>query len=141
MRAGVGSLREIANLSARAAVAKHTTKKLRRSFAVTLPLTIVAFVLAGTIYLLASYKSRFHSLTFGAMMVGLISAVELGRSWWKLKRAESKGNLATSTVKSEPAGVAPQNGNDDRVLSPGTSQLLESVLDEVDVKPVDSASV
>src|SRR5258708_20606466 len=46
VRAGVGPLREIANFSARVAVATHSSRKLRRSVTTTLPLAMVSFVLA-----------------------------------------------------------------------------------------------
>ena len=89
IRAGVGSLRQIANLSARAALAKHTTRKLRQSVAVTLPLSIISFVLAGVLYLLGGDRGQFYSQSFGTVMLGVIVTIELAHSFWKMKQSSA----------------------------------------------------
>ncbi len=61
-------------------------------------------------------------------MVGLIAAIELGRSCWKIRNAESIRKPAT--VKPEQADDAAENKPAEIALPPGTSQLLESVLAE-----------
>jgi pSer/pThr/pTyr-binding forkhead associated (FHA) protein len=89
IRAGVGTLREIANLSARAAVAKHSSRKLRQSsMAVTLPLAIISFVLAGVLFLIGGSEARFYSQAFGIVMLGCIALIELANAFWKAKNLD-----------------------------------------------------
>lgn len=83
IRAGVSSLREIANLSARTAVASHGSRKHRQSVAVTFPLMILSFLLAGLLYVLGGSEDRFYSQAFGTVMLGAIVLIELAHSLWK----------------------------------------------------------
>jgi len=85
IRAGVGSLREIANISARSAVAKHSSRRLRKSFAMLLPLAVVAFVLAGALFILGGSEGTFLYHAVGALLIGILGTVELVRSWKKIK--------------------------------------------------------
>jgi hypothetical protein len=137
-------MREIANLSARAAVASHTTRKWRRSFAITLPLSIGAFLLAGTTYFLEGSENRFRSLAFSATMIGAVAAIEIVRSWLKFRQTESNGSPATSRVDQE--GVAACDKIADRNLPHAagpepTGDFPESVSLVADEEPADSATV
>ncbi|HLJ12297.1 MAG TPA: hypothetical protein VKU82_13970 [Planctomycetaceae bacterium] len=118
IRAGVGSLRQIANFSARAALAKHTTRKLRQSVAVTLPLSITSFVLAGVLYLLGGERGQFYSQSFGTVMLGVIVTIELAYSLWKMKqssaialgepaRDDARERLAEPMIKAHRARATP----------------------------------
>ena len=138
IRAGVGSMREIANQSARAAVAKHTSRKLRKSFAVTFPLTIGAFLLAGVISLLLGSEGRFRSLAVGAVMVGMIASIDLVRSWLKIKRSKNTGNPATRKAALEPA--APKIRTENRDLPSSGGELPEPEAQNVDEEPAVSVA-
>jgi pSer/pThr/pTyr-binding forkhead associated (FHA) protein len=107
IRAGVGSFREIANLSARAAVANHSTRKLRRSLAVTLALTILALLLARGIDFLGGGDRRFDSLAFGMQMLGAISLIAFAQFWLQIKRAEN--NVSSSTFRSQQDAIGKQS--------------------------------
>jgi hypothetical protein len=110
IRAGVGSMREIANLSARAAVATHTTRKLRKSLAITLPLSVVAFLVAAAIY-----SGRFYFLALGPAMLGAVAAIELVRSWLKIRHAGF--NASPTTASAELQLPTDCQGGVDDVLS------------------------
>src|SRR5262245_33347927 len=88
VRAGVGTLREIANFSARSAVAMHSSRKLRRSMTITLPLAVISFVLAGSLMFLGGDRSRYTGQAFGTLMLGVIVAIEIAHSFWKIRRLE-----------------------------------------------------
>jgi FtsH-binding integral membrane protein len=94
--AGVGTLREIANQSARAAVAKHSSRKFRKSVAVTLPLAVISFVLAGVLFLTEGSEARFYSQAFGIAMLGIIALIELANSFWKSKSRDPARTPAVS---------------------------------------------
>src|SRR5579872_2223564 len=96
LRAGVGSLREIANNSARAAVAKHSARKFRKSLAFTLPLAIMSFTLAGVLFLIAGSQSRLYSQAFAIMMLGLIALIGLLNAFRTTKTADRRRRLAAS---------------------------------------------
>jgi hypothetical protein len=84
IRAGVGSLRKIANLSARTAVARHKSRKFRRSVAITLPVLVISFVLARVLFLLGAPGAKFDSQAFGTVMLGVIVLIGLAYSFWKM---------------------------------------------------------
>jgi hypothetical protein len=114
VRAGVGTLREIANFSARAAVATHSSRKLRRSVATTLPLAVISFVLAAALLLLGGNGTRFYGQAFGTLMLGLIVAIEMSHSLWRIRRLERARTPAAKpapaeAVKEEP--VAEENSS------------------------------
>jgi hypothetical protein len=107
IRAGVGSLREIANLSARTAVARHTSRKLRQSVAITLPLSIISFVLAGVLYLIGGTDAKFYSQAFGTVMLGAIVLIELVHSFCKMKRLSSPRVSGLAQSRDNAPGAAP----------------------------------
>ncbi len=82
-------MREVANLAARSAVANYSSRKLRRSVAITLPLSIISFVLAGLVYFLGGVGAKYFSLTIGTVMLGLIAMIELAHSFWKMKQLDA----------------------------------------------------
>jgi hypothetical protein len=113
VRAGVGPLREIANLSARAAVATHSSRKLRRSVRITLPLAVISFVLAGVLMLLGGGKATIFGQAFGTMMLGVIVAIEMAHSLWKIRGFERVRTRPVNEhrTKALPAGPTDDPGN------------------------------
>jgi hypothetical protein len=113
IRAGVGTLREIANLSARAAVAKHSSRKFRKSVAFTLPLAIISFALAGVLFLIGGSEARFYSQAFGIVMLGLIALIELANAFWKAKSCDAARPLTCSedgTDATQSGGIGDGSG-------------------------------
>lgn len=88
IRAAVGSLRKIANVSARTAVANFTTRKLRQSVAVTFPLSFISFLLAGLMFFLGGIEPRFYAQAFGTVMLGVIVLIEVMHSLWKMRNVD-----------------------------------------------------
>jgi hypothetical protein len=120
VRAGVGTLREIANFSARAAVATHSSRKLRRSVSTTLPLAVVSFVLAAALLLLGGNGTRFYGQAFGTLMLGLIVAIEMAHSLWKIRRLE---RARTPAAKPAPTNAVKEESGADE--SPDASASPE----------------
>ena len=102
IRAGVGSLREIANLSARTAVARHKSRKFRRSVAITLPVLVISFVLARVLSLLGAPGAKFDSQAFGTVMLGVIVLIGLAYTFWKMTIV---GAPHVSSIESDRDGV------------------------------------
>ena len=125
IRAGVGSLREVANLSARAAVANHTSRKLRRTFTFTVPLTITAFILAAVTYLRGGSEGRFNYPAFNMAMLGVIATLELVRSWVTIKHARTNRNQ--TAVKTELEGAAADTSTEDRDQQTSAGERLGDV--------------
>jgi hypothetical protein len=121
VRAGVGTLREIANFSARSAVAKHSSRKLRRSMTITLPLAVIAFVLAGGVMLLGEDRSRYVGEAFGTLMLGVIVAIEIAHSFWKIRRLERVHTLPANEPRSDARPEAGLNEGADSPPSPECS--------------------
>ncbi len=96
IRSGVGTLREIANQSARAAVAKHSSQKFRKSMAFTLPLALIAFVLAGVLFLIGGNEARYFSQAFGIVMLGFIALIELANSFCRATNLDPARKPAVS---------------------------------------------
>jgi hypothetical protein len=110
VRAGVGTLREIANFSARVAVATHSSRKLRRSVATTLPLAFVSFVLAALLMLVGGDDARYYGQAFGMLMLGVIVGIEMLHSFWKIRRLE---RVRTRPVNQAPADAAKEESGAD----------------------------
>jgi hypothetical protein len=102
LRAGVDSLREVANVSARTAVAKHTSRKLRRLYAGTVVLTTISFILVGVFAYLGQSDSRCYGLSFGAMMVGIILLIEFRYRSWKIRNKHSTRGSKSARHQSTP---------------------------------------
>jgi hypothetical protein len=125
IRAGVGSLREIANHSARTAVARHTARKLRQSVAITLPLSIISFVLAGVLFFIGGIDAKFYSQAFGTVMLGMIVLIELAHSFWKMRNAH-RARVSRTQQNGDDAVEA---GTPDDAISP-TPVIAEEPQDE-----------
>jgi hypothetical protein len=111
IRADFGTLRKIANLSARAAVASHSSRKLRESStAVTLPLAITSFVLAGALFLIGGSEARFYSQALGIVMLGFIALIEMANSSWKLKNLDTARTPAVNEDSPEEPTSAETGG-------------------------------
>lgn len=101
LRATVGSLRELANHSARAAVAKHSSRKARKSMALILPLMIAAFALGALLDRLGGTRNQ----AFATTMLGVIACIELVHSFWRAKhrahRARHRRNEWDASIDRE----------------------------------------
>jgi hypothetical protein len=118
IRAGVGSLREIANLSARSAVAKHSSKRLRKSFALLLPLAVLTVLLGSAMFVAGGSEGRFFYHALGTMLIGLVATLELLRSWVKVRPRHRKHGTTRESGE-QPA--------DDRPLSEDAERLPADV--------------
>jgi hypothetical protein len=111
IRSNLDSMRQIANYSARSAVAQHHSRKLGVSFQVKLTLTILAGIitlalLTADVWGHASY--RWQGL--GTLIITLISAFELARTMRTLQHVQRKAaqseraveNTADDAALSEP---------------------------------------
>jgi hypothetical protein len=114
LRAGVGSLRDVANQSARTAVASAISRKLRRLVAFNLALTAIAIVLVVSFVRLGQSDSGYDALAVGATMIGLIHLIHVSQRIWKIRTSDSPHCQPTNGVREEtltplpgPAGEAP----------------------------------
>ncbi len=126
IRADVGSMREIANLSARTALARHTSQKLRQSMAVTLPLATISFVLAGILCLIGGTEAKFYSQAFGTVMLGAIALIELVHSYCKMKRLSSPRISRLAQSGDDTPGAAPVDDATSRKPAVGDQPQDES---------------
>lgn len=98
VRADLDSLRELANLSARSAIAKYTWRRVRAMLVVKALLTVVAFALAavlltGGLWNIISYET----LGWSAIAIGTIAALELLRSAAAIHRQHAESKQKTKT--------------------------------------------
>jgi hypothetical protein len=101
VRANLASMREVANLSARTAIAKHTWRKNRSMLAVKLTLSIASFAFAfiiGVAGVFGTTSYRWHA--FGSFLVGCVMTAELVRTILRLRNAkERKRSTAQSMTR------------------------------------------
>jgi hypothetical protein len=112
VRAGIDSLRQVANLSARTAVAKHTWKRTRSLIYVRAGLTLLAFGL-GAFLLLWPLPDRENFLVSGyaALFIGIIAGGDFLRTWWLVHSSESlRRKSERSVVAQLPNRVAAATG-------------------------------
>ncbi|MBT6487248.1 MAG: hypothetical protein HOK71_21575, partial [Planctomycetaceae bacterium] len=94
-RADMRSLRELANLSARTALATHATKEMRGKMFVSSLLTVVAFTVAAVLFTGKLWGPMSYEATgWAAALVGVIMAAELMRSTLLVHRVKSTGQIA-----------------------------------------------
>jgi hypothetical protein len=90
LRAGISSMRQIANLSARSAVAKHSWKMYRRTLFAGAVLTVVSFATAvASLFLFANGSPESARTSYGAFAIAILSAFNLVRTWYRAHRAQS----------------------------------------------------
>ncbi len=107
IRAGVGSLREIANLSARTAVAAHSSRRLRKAFVLMAPLTVASFVLAGGLLVLDWGEARYVPQMGGAALVGVVAGFSLIYSLMTARRDRLHAQSAEKAVSADVSDPAP----------------------------------
>ena len=100
-------MREVANFSARTAVASYSLRKLRKSVAVNLPLTIISFVMAGVLFIMGGAERTYQSQASGALMLGVIVLISLAHSIGKMRildsgRAQPVTDISCDELPSEP---------------------------------------
>jgi|GEM_PF-2167048 hypothetical protein len=94
-RADMRSLRELANLSARTALATHATKEMRGKMLISSLLTVVAFTVAAVLFTGKLWGPMSYEATgWAAALVGVIMAAELIRSTLLVHRVKSTGQIA-----------------------------------------------
>ncbi len=102
-RANLNSLREVANMSARTAIATHTGKQLRGKVLLKCLLAGSSFVVSAA--LLSGSQWGFPGYTlhgWGALAVGGIMAVELARSTIKMRRKQNVGSNSSAKDAESP---------------------------------------
>ncbi len=112
LRAGINSLREVANLSARNAVATHTWKKMRGSIFVKLVLSISAVAGASLLFSgVLGDPAQFMIHGWGATVIACLALGALGHSCWRLwfqlhPHECGSAGLSPSATELEPADPA-----------------------------------
>lgn len=113
MRADISSLREVANFSARSAVAKHTWKKERRTMQVQLVLTAASLGYAGVLFG-GALPGAPTSYGWAATCIGGLMGSHLFRSWWRIKKMRDGANSArTSQIPTTGAETTGHERNTD----------------------------
>lgn len=108
LRTGVGSLREVANLSARQAVAKHAWKRIRKSVRITLPLIVLSLLIGGAMFAIGEVRGQYYAQGFGVLALGVLALAELTFKYWRLKRADRTRNEALPRRAADEPPAAPQ---------------------------------
>ena len=111
IRAENESFREVANTSARTAIANSALRKLRRSVAITLPLAILPFVIAGMWIYLGIGEAKYFWQAFNTVMLGVIVLIRLALTVWKvrnfdLRLVQSVSEGARRELPSDPINGA-----------------------------------
>lgn len=92
-RANLNSLREVANLSARSAIAKHTGKQLRGKALLKFVLSGTAFAVAAVLLTSRLWATGNYTLYgWAALSIGIVMAIELARSTRLLRRSNKAGD-------------------------------------------------
>src|SRR5262249_27679064 len=109
-----GPLREVANQSARTAVASANSRKLRQVVAFNLALTAIVIVLVASFVVLGRSDSRYDAPVVGAIMIGIIDLLHLSHQIWKIRKSDATRCQPTNGAGEEtltplpgPAGEAP----------------------------------
>ncbi|MCA9054826.1 MAG: hypothetical protein KDA75_13385, partial [Planctomycetaceae bacterium] len=107
MRANIDSMREIANLSARSAVAVHYSRKLAVTYQVKLILTIVGGVIAAVLLSAEFWTSNSYWVPgICSLVVTLISGLELVRTSIQMRRVKQIVNGGKSDETDDEAPEA-----------------------------------
>jgi pSer/pThr/pTyr-binding forkhead associated (FHA) protein/peptidoglycan hydrolase CwlO-like protein len=107
IRAGVGSLREIANLSARTAVAAHSSRRLRKAVVLMAPLTLASFVLAGGMLVLGGREGLYVPHAIGTALVGVLAGTALFSSLMTARRKRLHAQSAEKAGSADTSDPAP----------------------------------
>jgi len=89
-RMAITSLREVANMSARTAVAEHSKRKLKNKMWRDGVFAVIAFVMGG-VYLLGDFAAAISWKTYGwiALVVGVVAIIEMLRTYIRWRRTNS----------------------------------------------------
>jgi hypothetical protein len=105
-------MRQIANLSARSAVARHYAQKLELSLKVKVWLTIVAALVSLALFSADSWgRNAYQWQAFAAFQITLIAGLELLRTLVRLRRvqkiaASDEGDEAAPSRRTPAASTA-----------------------------------
>ena len=118
MRANIDSMREIANQSARSAVAKHYSQKLAMTYQVKLILTIVGGVITAVLFSAELWTDiSYRVQAFCTLAVTLISGIELARTKLQMHhvntivnsgRDREDGDEQSTPADTEPPSIDPE---------------------------------
>ncbi len=112
LRANLDSMRQIANLSARSAVARHYAQKLEISLKIKVWLTIVAALVSLVLFSAKSWgRNSYDWQAFAAFQITLIASLELVRTLVRLRRvqkiaASDDGNESSPSRRPSAAEIA-----------------------------------
>jgi hypothetical protein len=102
VRAHLASMREVANLTARTAIARHTWRKHRSMLAVKFTLATFAFAFAFVLALTGLFGSKSYGVfVWSSIAVGCVMLLELARSVVKIRRAKSRKQMFSQASESE----------------------------------------
>ncbi len=100
-------MRQIANLSARTAVAAHSSRRLKKAVVLMLPLSIISFVLAGGMLVLGGSAGLYFHHACGTAVVGVIAGIALFNSLATARRDRKHARSAEKTGGGDSSEPAP----------------------------------
>ncbi|MCH7873065.1 MAG: hypothetical protein IID33_15320 [Planctomycetes bacterium] len=123
IRAGLDSMRELANLSARTAVAAHTRKQFRSQITVRTGMLVISLV-AAAVFFTGGLWSSISYVQYGwaSLAVAIIAAMALSRSKMAAHSMTRRGFADSSNEGSQNA--TPESGDADE--SPPSEQSGET---------------
>jgi hypothetical protein len=105
VRAHLASMREVANLTARTAIARHTWRKHRSMLAVKFTLAAVSFAFAFVLGVTGLFGGGSYGIyVWSSIAVGCVMVLELGRTMMQLRRAKSRKSMFSQSSESELEG-------------------------------------
>lgn len=147
LRANIDSFRELANASARSAVAKHESKKLRTMVQIKVALAIIAGGLTVVLFVANSIgRISYGVYTLAAAFATVVMAFDLARTvlaFYRWKSVESAAawdgepELSSENLRADTAGNGADDDNttSDLPLTPATEAEPVAVVDESEEPP------
>jgi peptidoglycan hydrolase CwlO-like protein len=144
LRANIDSFRELANASARSAVAKHESKKLRTMVQIKVALAIIAGGLTVLLFIANSVgRVSYGVYTLAAAFATVVMVFDLARTvlaFYRWKSVESaatwdgESELSSENLRTDMAGdgAADDNSTSDLPLAPATDTADAPVSDELE---------
>lgn len=102
IRAGMASMRELANQTARSAIARHSAKKLRGMLAAKVVLTALSLGMAGVLLTAPLWAgTSYLTIGLGTLVIGLLIAGDLGRTIYGIRKNQAVVGAFASEVVDE----------------------------------------
>ena len=106
VRAGIDSLRHVANLSARTAVASHSWKRDRSLIFLRALLMLAAFAVAGVLLIgPLSPEGRFANQGYAALFIAIVAGADFARTTWRIY---SLNSLRKTSERDVASGLGPE---------------------------------